>query len=359
MKVAFLTTTLEETIGWGRYAAGFLAEARRRNGRENVVAPNPARLRSSEIRWKQPFLALLDALVLQEEVKSCDVIHAATEPVAPLAMMLSFWTGKPYVLSAHGTYSDAMTYPWYLRWLYTLSFRRASRILAVSRYTAEVVSRTFKAQAVEIVHGGFSIVPRSLEKRALSADHRVLSVGAIKSRKGFHTLVEAFGLLKRKDFTFKAECVGPKDSSSYVERLEKRVRELGLEERVVFHGRVSEEALQRFYADTDLFVLPSEHSGTAFEGLGLVYLEAMAQGVPVIGCLDSGAEDVVRDGVNGRLVTPGDAEALAAAIKEIFDDPVAWEKMATAAPESIERFRWENVGADMDAAYKTVVNERS
>jgi phosphatidylinositol alpha-1,6-mannosyltransferase len=304
-------------------------------------------------------LALYDAFVLREEVNKCDVIHAATEPVAPLAMLLSFWTGRPYVISAHGTYSDAMTYPRYLRWLYILSFRRASRILAVSRYTSEVVSRTFKAGAVDIVHGGFSIAPCAVESKKCSDAHRILSVGAIKSRKGFHTLVEAFGLLKRKGFTFKAECVGPKDSSPYVERLEKRVRELGLEDCVVFHGRVSEEALHRFYAEADLFVLPSEHSGTAFEGLGLVYLEAMAQGVPAIGCLDSGAEDVIRDGVNGRLVAPGDAENLAAAIKEVFDDPVAWEKMSAAAPGSIERFRWENVGTEMDAIYKTVVKERA
>lgn len=359
MKLVFLTSTLEETIGWGRYAAGFLAEARRRIGRENVLAPNPARLRSAELHWKQPFFTVLDALALRSEVEGGDVIHAATELVAPLAMVLSFFTGKPYLISVHGTYADAATYPRHLRWLYSLSFRRAARVVAVSRYTSEVVQRTFRVQNVEIVPGGFSPAARGTTEKKLGNEHRILSVGAVKARKGFHTLVEACGLLKRKGFSFAVDCAGPKDSSRYVELLEKRVRELDLDECVKFHGRVSEEALRNFYAEADVFVLPSEHSGTAFEGLGLVYLEAMAQGVPSIGCLDSGAEDVIQDGMNGRLVPPGDTEALAAAIKEMFDDPASWLRMSSAAPESVARFRWERVGAEMEAVYRSVSEVRS
>ncbi len=359
MKLAFLTSTLEESVGWGRYAAGFLAQAQRRVGMENVFAPNPARLLSTELRWKQPFFALFDAFGLKGEAGACDVIHAATELVAPLAMFLSFFTRKPYVISAHGTYADAATYPRHLRWLYRLSFQRAARVLAVSRYTAGVVRKSFNVRRIDIIPGGFSPTASASAEKRLGDGHRMLAVGAVKARKGFHTLVEACDLLRRKGFSFEMDCVGPKDSSSYVERLEKRVRELGLEACVKFHGRVSEQALQDYYAKADLFVLPSEHSGTAFEGLGLVYLEAMAQGLPAIGCLDSGAEDVIRDGVNGKLVPPGDAEALASAIKETFDDPASWQRMSTSAPQSVERFRWERVGADTESVYKAVVQERA
>ena len=126
---------------------------------------------------------------------------------------------------------------------------------------------------------------------------------------------------------------------------------------LTFHGRVSEDALDRFYANADLFVLPSEHDGLAFEGLGLVYLEALSYGLPVIGCFDSGAEDVIRDGVNGLLVPPGDPERLAAAIESILGNGETWKKMAEAAPTSIDRFRWEHVGAEMDTVYKTVIAE--
>ncbi len=359
MKVAFLTTTLDETVGWGRYAAGFLAEARRRHGVENVIAPNPARLRGTEIRWKQPFLALLDAFALRSAVKDCDVIHAAIEPAAPLAYFLSLLTGKPFVVSVCGTFADLDSYSKPVRWLYRRAFRKADRMAILSRYTLKVFERGVKDAKTTIVYGGFVPSSHGLRKEGMSGENRILAVGAVKPRKGFHTLLEALGKLRDEGVAFKADCVGPKDSSRYVETLEARLRALKLEDRVTFHGRVSEEALNRFYADADLFVLPSEHSGTAFEGLGLVYLEAMAYGVPVIGCLDSGAEDVIQDGVNGRLVPPGDAESLASTIKGMLGDKALWKKMSEAAPGSIDRFRWESVGADMDAAYKAAMKERA
>lgn len=355
MRIAFITTTLDETVGWGRYAAGFLNEARRRNGAENVVAPDPARLRSSEIRWHQPFGALIDAWNLRKELKDVDVIHAAIEPAAPLALFLSILLRKPYVVSVCGTFADLRSYSRAVRWLYRVAFRRAGRVAVLSRYTLKVFEREMKDAKTTIVYGGFAPAARAAKKETMNAERRIVAVGAIKRRKGFHTLVEALGLLKAGGLAFRADCIGPKDPNGYVESVEARVQALGLGERVRFTGRVSEEELNAAYAGADLFVLPSEHSGTAFEGLGLVYLEAMTYGLPVIGCLESGAEDIIQDGVNGLLVPPGDAEKLAAAIGRILGDEALWKSMSEAAPRSIDRFRWEAVGADMDAAYRSAV----
>jgi len=359
MRILFLTSDLDVTNGWGRYSAGFLAEARERNGVADVVAPEPARLGAQPAGWHRmllyPLAAAYAAWKLRKEAKGADLVHAATEPVLPHALFLSLFTGVPYVVSAHGTYGDLRTYHPVLRWFYRLAFRRAARILAVSGYTAEVVRRGLPSANVGIVPGGFASAGRAPEKHGLSAEHRILAVGAIKPRKGFHTLVEALGLLKARGFAFRADCLGPKGTSSYVARVETRVKELGLEDRVRFAGRVSEEELNATYVGADLFVLPSEHDSTAFEGLGLVYLEAMAYGVPAIGCLESGATDVIQDGVNGLLVPPGDAEKLAAAIQRVLSDEALWKKMSEAAPLSIDRFRWETVGADMDAAYHQAV----
>lgn len=352
MRIAFLTTTLDETVGWGRFAAGFLAEARRRNGDGNVVAPDPARLRSGEIRWKQPLLAFVDALALLREVRSCDVIHAAIEPAAPLALILSVLLRKPFIVSVCGTFADIESYSKPVRWVYRLAFRRAARVAVLSRYTMKVFTRGVTDAKTTIVYGGFVPPQKTYARHDIGPERRILAVGAIKPRKGFHTLVEALGLLAKKGFAFRAECVGPKDQNAYAAKVEARVKELGLEDRVRFTGRVSEEELERAYADADLFVLPSEHSGTAFEGLGLVYLEASARGLPVIGCLESGAEDVIKDGVNGRLVPPGRPDLLAAAIESILGDQDVWKRMSDAGPGSVDRFRWENVGADMDAVYR-------
>ena len=351
MRIAFLTTTLDEAYGWGRFAAGFLAEARRRNGDTQVAAPDPKRLRSGDIRWKQPFLALADAWALRKELKDVDLIHAAIEPAAPLALFLSILLRKPFVVSVCGTFADLRSYGWPIRWLYRLAFARAGRVAVLSTYTLKVFERGMKGARTVIVHGGFVPPASPPEKTAMSAERRVLAVGAIKPRKGFHTLVEAVGLLAKDGFDVRLDAIGPKEPTKYVERLDARVRELALESRVRFLGKVPQEELERAYAAADLFVLPSEHDGTAFEGLGLVYLEAMAYGLPAIGCLESGAEDIIRDGVNGRLVPPGDPRALAAAIRDVLGNPETWKRMSVAAPASIGAFRWEKVGSDLDAAY--------
>ena len=361
MRLLFLTSELDVTNGWGRYSAGFLEEARARNGAESVVAPDSKDLAAQppgwHVRWLYPLSALIRALRLRKTARGVDLIHAATEPVLPHAYFLSILARVPYVVSAHGTYGDLRTYPPVLRWFYRSAFRRAARILAVSGYTADVVRRGLPSAPVSVVPGGFATSVGAVARPGPSAERRILIVGAMKPRKGFHTLVEALGRLKARGVAFRADAIGPNQVSKYGARVEARVKELGLEDRMRFLGSVSEEALSAAYAAADLFVRPTEHEGTAFEGLGLVYLEAMAYGVPVVGCLDSGATDVIRDGVNGLLVPPGDVERLAAAIERALTDEALWKKMSDAAPKSVERFRWEAVGGDMDAAYKEAIKE--
>lgn len=355
MNIGFVTTTLDETKGWGRYAAGFLAEARRRNGVSGVMSPNPEVLRSRDVRWHQPLDALIDAWKLRKEFRDCEVIHAGIEPAVPLVFFLSYLLHKPYVISVCGTYADLGTYSWPVRWLYRLAFRRAGRVAALSRYTQEVFERGVPEARTAIVHGGFAPPASEVKKEKINPIRRIFSVGEVKARKGFHTLVEALGLLEKKGFNFRADFVGPKDENGYVRALGSRLKELGLEDHVTFHGRVSELSLNRFYDEADLFVLPSEHDGTGFEGLGLVYLEALARGLPVIGCLESGAEDVIQEGLNGRLVPPGQPEKLADAIEAILGNEKTWKQMSAAAPASVERFRWETVGADMDDVYNDAI----
>lgn len=370
MRILFLTSELDVSNGWGRYSAGFLAQARARYGEAEVVAPDSARLHAKPAGWHRrlsyPLIAAFAAWRLRGEAKGVELIHAATEPVLPHAFFLSLFLRVPYVVSAHGTYGDLRTYPSAISWFYRLAFRRASRIAAVSGYTARIMREQSPQAKIEIVPGGFAASSGAPKARMMSGARRILAVGAFKPRKGFHTLVEALGLLKKEGVAFHADIVGPIDAKAarnpdgrinYFGRVEARVTELGLADRLKIHGRVSEEALDRFYAEADLFVLPSEHDGTAFEGLGLVYLEASARGVPVIGCLDSGAEDVIKDGLNGRLVPPSDPRRLADAIKASLGDEEAWKRMSDAAPGSIDRFCWEKVGAEMGEVYKQAIVE--
>jgi len=175
----------------------------------------------------------------------------------------------------------------------------------------------------------------------------------LKRRKGFHTLVGAIRLLRNHGMEVKCDIVGSKKDTEYVTKLERMILDASLAKDITLHGRIPDEKLHELYDGSDLFVLPAEHVGTAFEGLGLVYLEALSHGIPVIGSYDSGAEDVIYHGDNGLLVQPGDAEALADAIKLVFEDSEKWKAMSDAARPSVERFRWDHVGDAMANIYRT------
>src|SRR5262249_44842148 len=87
--------------------------------------------------------------------------------------------------------------------------------------------------------------------------------------------------------------------------LESLAHELNISQRVRFHGRVSRSEVARLLRDCTLFALPS-----SYEGLGCVYLEAMASGKVAIGCLGQGIEEVIRHGSNGWLIDPGNVDQL-------------------------------------------------
>jgi len=89
-------------------------------------------------------------------------------------------------------------------------------------------------------------------------------------------------------------------------------------------------------ARADVFALPS-----APEGFGLVHLEAMTQGTPVVGCLDQGPADFIEDGVSGHLVAYGDVDALAGALAATLDDPERARAAGEAGRRVAATFTWE------------------
>ena len=100
--------------------------------------------------------------------------------------------------------------------------------------------------------------------------------------------------------------------------------------RVSFLGRVSDEELDRRYAECDLFVAPS-----LYESFGLIYLEAMNYAKPVIGCLAGGIPEVVDDGVTGLLVEPGASEPLAEAMLTMLSAPSQLREMGLAGRQRL------------------------
>jgi glycosyltransferase involved in cell wall biosynthesis len=125
--------------------------------------------------------------------------------------------------------------------------------------------------------------------------------------------------------------------------------ELGLTGRVRFHEDVPNAEIVRFFHAASIFVLPSRQ-----EGLGIVVLEAMACGLPVVATRCGGPEDVVVDGATGFLVENDDADAFAAAISRLLRDPSLGEEMGRNAAKRIhEHYACEEIAARFREAYLT------
>jgi len=134
------------------------------------------------------------------------------------------------------------------------------------------------------------------------------------------------------------------------------IKELGLETSVQMPGTVPNSEVLRILATADLVVLPSVKLAGAEEGLSVFLLESMGMGKPVIATRVGGNPDLIRDGVNGLLVPEKDAEALAAAITRLMDDPELCRRLGESARrEVIESWTWEKVASEVKDAYNEMM----
>jgi glycosyltransferase involved in cell wall biosynthesis/GT2 family glycosyltransferase len=160
---------------------------------------------------------------------------------------------------------------------------------------------------------------------------RLCFIGRMELRKGADVFL---GLVERLLQQYPAlhidivgnDAIPQADGKTLRQRFEADHKALCRSGRVVFHGNVSEQALRGFYRHADLVVAPSR-----FESFGLVHLESMMFGTPVIGCQIGGMPEVVQDGTSGLLALPGDSEALAGAIGRLLDDPTYRQQLAAGA----------------------------
>lgn len=191
-------------------------------------------------------------------------------------------------------------------------------------------------------------------QREAGAGFELLFVGRLVERKGVHYLLEALALLgKASGVHLRVVGDGPMRPA-----LESKAAGLGIGHRVVFDGLLGGDVLARRFAECDAFVLPAVADAKGdVEGLGVVLIEALSYGKPVIASAAGGIVDIVRDGDTGLLVPPGDAAALASAIMRYVDDPQLAAKLAARGRAHVEReFSWPVITDRLIALYGRLTN---
>ncbi len=207
----------------------------------------------------------------------------------------------------------------------SLGMRSVRRIGANSRFTLE----RFHEKHPRYASIPSVVIPLGLSAEFIQASDNVkpsaefsyvLTVTRQSERyKGMATLLEAFGKIRKKHPALKLVCVGEGDLLLEYRR---RVEEKGLADAVVFTGAVSDRELAQWYAGCELFALLGEG-----EGFGIVFLEAMHHGKPVVATRADAAGEVIVDGTTGLLIPPQNEGAAADAILQLLDQKEVARRM--------------------------------
>lgn len=180
------------------------------------------------------------------------------------------------------------------------------------------------------------------EIHAITAKRILLSVQRLHSRKGLDILLTAIPKLvtKRKDIVFVIVGKGPEENN-----LKKLVEKLHIEPYVVFTGFVADDDLPSYYAAADLFVLP-----TLYEAFGLVYVDALCFGLPIITTENGGSSDIVTSD-NGIVIPPGDLSALTKAIDQGLQTKWKRNKILAGA----EKYQWKYITEQYEVEYEKLM----
>ncbi|MBI2957633.1 MAG: glycosyltransferase family 4 protein, partial [Chloroflexi bacterium] len=161
-------------------------------------------------------------------------------------------------------------------------------------------------------------------------------VGRLEKRKGFDALLKAYARVRCQFTDVRLIIVGP--GSRLRGKYERMVRKWGITD-IAFVGYVSNGDLPRYYATADVFCAPA----TGGESFGIVLLEAMATGRPVVATRIPGYSSVITEGVDGILVPPRDEEALARALISVIVDPALRSRLSANGRKTAEGYRWDRV----------------
>lgn len=308
------------------------------------------RIKEKKIRiFLVPFLFLGLWIKLKHMKDSYDIVHAHWLIPQGIAQSL---LDKPYIVTGHGGDITSLN-KGIIKKMKIRALKKAEKIT--------VVSESLKKQVEELVPG-IEVTVRSMgyNSNGFSSEFRVpdffnqgnkkviLFVGRLSEVKGVTYLINAM-----KKIDAKLVIVGKGDLENIL-----RVQAEPLKDKVEFLGAKTHQELKKIYASADLFVSPSIiASDGGKEGFGLVFLEAMASGLPVIGTNTGGIPEIVKDGYNGYLVKEKDVDDLINKITKLLFDEEINKKMKVGAAETVIHYDYSMIAKEyaelLNCALKT------
>lgn len=289
-----------------------------------------------------------------------DILHVHwLLPQGYFALKTAARNRVPLVVTAHGADIHRTAKGW-LRPAACKVVRCADALTANTPDTARHLRALAEPRRLEVLAMGldlglFSPNRKDPELRSKLGAGKpwILAIGRLAEKKGFQYLVEAMPVVleafPEASLTFGGE--GPEE-----EPLKKQAKALGLENAIRFLGPLDRQTVADQMASADLFVGPSvvDRFGDT-EGQGVVFVEAMASGCPVVATTVGGIPDVIATGKNGLLVLPNDSTALANAIIDSLRERDATQERTKAALADVGRYDWTRIAEGFEALFQSML----
>ena len=350
MVIGYLNHDTKNNTGAGRFYNSFVKAAKKMMPdlqaevltAENILYPNKLKL-------------ILALPAIKKILNRCDVIHALDGwPYGVVAALVNRKLNKPLIITAIGTGAVKPFYSWWRRPIMKWAYRQADKVVAVSSNTKKEIQKFLPDLEIEVINHGVDFNKFEIRNPKSGTNSKfekfkpyILSVGAWKPRKGFDYSLKAFDAIRDKFPDLQYVIVGnpPQNIKEKYSR-------------VIFLNNLPEDDLIALYKNAELFILlpQNDDKNVDIEGFGLVFLEAAAAGLPVIGTRDSGASDAVLDGKNGFLIPQKDHASAAHAIEKILMDKKMKEKFSAQSLKFAKEMSWERVATLYQKIYSKFIN---
>ena len=244
------------------------------------------------------------------------------------------------------TYGGHKVYSMGLSWVGNPYFKRLHGKIAVSEPARQFISQHYP--------GDYEIIPNGVNTELYSSAQtldkykdgyiNLLWVGRLDKRKGLKYLLEAYGSLKWNYPKLRLIVVGPGEPDGDCYRI---ISERNLQD-ITFVGSVSDKTKASFYKTADIYCSPA----TGNESFGIVLIEAMAAGTPIVATNIAGYSSVITNEKNGLLVSPKNSHEIAKSISRIIEDKKLTKKLISAGKKNVEQYRWTTITDQVLKVYK-------
>jgi len=367
MKICFLTHNLGQDNGAGVFSRRLIMGMRDALSADVIALTTVPSGEPYERSLLAPNKLRLAARIFQirAAIRDCDIIHALDAfPYGAIAAFAAIGMRKKIIITATGSGSILPLYQRRSAWMVRFVYRRADRITAISMFTRDEILKKMPGLRISVINHGVDAeefsrpVPTSrdgTDDAIKKYTPYILSVGQLRWRKGYHFSIRAFAKIAPLFPELHYIIVGKRYKDDYYLRLQNLIAELGLISRVhIVENTDTRRALVEWYRGAELFCLFSQNIGHDVEGFGLVFLEAAAAGLPVVGSKNCGVDDAMRDGQNGILVAGRDFNDFADAVVAILRDPEKKKSMAAASRAFAGEMSWERQIARYASCYREV-----